>query len=301
MDAGLTIASGLLALFFGAALGNLLRGLPIDERGWFSLTLFTDFSAARPSGFWTGTRSTVGLFAVAALALHGAAFLVWKTGGPVHDRSRRLAMRLVVVVAAGWALVTVATVQVNATFFAGFTARPGAWPAIAAAAGGLVAVALGLRGHRPLVPFLGSCTFLAGLLAATAITIFPEMLRSIGAPGAFHHRVLRGERYDRSVDGARAGGSSGFRSPSSTSSSCFACTAASHGATRGPGLLSPRIDGRLMDDMTTRFWTDLIGRLTGPMTFRLILQPAMASLLAVRDGIKDAKAGRPAYFWAIFT
>jgi cytochrome bd ubiquinol oxidase subunit II len=49
-DAGLSIASGLLALFFGAALGNLLRGLPIDERGWFSLTLFTDFSARAPVG-----------------------------------------------------------------------------------------------------------------------------------------------------------------------------------------------------------------------------------------------------------
>jgi len=56
-----------------------------------------------------------------------------------------------------------------------------------------------------------------------------------------------------------------------------------------------------MDDLTARFWTDLIGRLTGPMTFRLILQPLAAGLQAVRDGIKDAKEGRPAYFWAIFT
>jgi len=180
-DAGLTVASSLLAMFFGAALGNLLRGLPIDERGWFSLTLFTDFSARAPVGILDWYTVTVGLFAVAALALHGAAFLVWKTGGPVHDRSRRLATQLAVVVAAGWILVTLATVRVNATFFTAFTARPGAWAAIAVAAGGLAAAGLGLRRHRPLVPFLGSCAFLAGLLGATAITIFPEMLRSIGA------------------------------------------------------------------------------------------------------------------------
>jgi hypothetical protein len=40
--------------------------------------------------------------------------------------------------------------------------------------------------------------------------------------------------------------------------------------------------------------------LSGPMTFRLILQPTMAALYALRDGVKDAKNGRPAYFWTIF-
>jgi len=49
-DAGLCVASILLAVFFGAALGNLLRGLPIDTRGWFGLALFTDWSAGAPVG-----------------------------------------------------------------------------------------------------------------------------------------------------------------------------------------------------------------------------------------------------------
>jgi hypothetical protein len=47
-----------------------------------------------------------------------------------------------------------------------------------------------------------------------------------------------------------------------------------------------------MDDLLTRLWTDLVGRLTGPLSMRLFLQPVMASLLAVRDGLKDAKAGQ---------
>jgi hypothetical protein len=54
-----------------------------------------------------------------------------------------------------------------------------------------------------------------------------------------------------------------------------------------------------MDDLLARFWSDLVGRLTGPMIFRLILQPIMAMLYAVRDGLKDAREGRPAYFWSI--
>jgi hypothetical protein len=55
-----------------------------------------------------------------------------------------------------------------------------------------------------------------------------------------------------------------------------------------------------MDDLA-RFWDNLIGRLSGPMTFRLIMQPLMASLSAVLDGLKDAKTGEPPYFWSLFS
>ena len=56
-----------------------------------------------------------------------------------------------------------------------------------------------------------------------------------------------------------------------------------------------------MDDVITRFITDLIGRLTGPMWFRLILQPMMASFFAVRHGLKEERENRPPYFWSLFT
>ena len=49
-----------------------------------------------------------------------------------------------------------------------------------------------------------------------------------------------------------------------------------------------------MDDMWIRFSTDLIGRLTGPMRFRLVLQPLMAAFFAIRSGLADAAAGRAA-------
>jgi hypothetical protein len=55
-----------------------------------------------------------------------------------------------------------------------------------------------------------------------------------------------------------------------------------------------------MDDLWTRFTTDLAGRLTGPMTFRLVLQPCMAMLQAWRDGRADAHAGRPPFFGSLF-
>jgi hypothetical protein len=56
-----------------------------------------------------------------------------------------------------------------------------------------------------------------------------------------------------------------------------------------------------MDEMLNRFVTDMIGRIDGPMSFRLILQPAMALYFAFRDGRKDALEGRAPYGWAIFS
>jgi hypothetical protein len=56
-----------------------------------------------------------------------------------------------------------------------------------------------------------------------------------------------------------------------------------------------------MDDLLARMSENLIARVSGPMKFRLILQPIMASVLAILAGLKDAKAGKPPYFWAMMT
>jgi hypothetical protein len=56
-----------------------------------------------------------------------------------------------------------------------------------------------------------------------------------------------------------------------------------------------------MSDMLIRVWENLIGRVTGPMHFRLLLQPTMAAIFAIRAGLKDAREGRPAYLWSIFS
>src|SRR5262245_12929264 len=56
-----------------------------------------------------------------------------------------------------------------------------------------------------------------------------------------------------------------------------------------------------MRELFTRLWNDLIGRIGGPMSFRLFLQPTMAMIFAIRDGLKDAREGRPDYFYSLLT
>lgn len=56
-----------------------------------------------------------------------------------------------------------------------------------------------------------------------------------------------------------------------------------------------------MDDLLARLWENLGGRVGGPLTLRLVLQPVVAIVLAVRAGLFDARTGRPPYFWTILT
>ena len=54
-----------------------------------------------------------------------------------------------------------------------------------------------------------------------------------------------------------------------------------------------------MDEILSRLIEDLVDRVRGPLSFRLILQPAIATFFAVRAGLQDAREGHPPYFWAL--
>ncbi len=56
-----------------------------------------------------------------------------------------------------------------------------------------------------------------------------------------------------------------------------------------------------MDEMWMRIASDMAARVSGPMKFRLVLQPVMAAIFAIRAGLADARAGKPPYFWTLVT
>ncbi len=179
-DGLFALASALLPVLFGAALGNLIRGVPLTAQGWFQLTLFTSFLPRDPVGILDWYTVLAGLFALVALAGHGATFLAWRTLGPVHDRSRRLALALYGVLAVLWPVTTLATLELNPDLFAALPHRPLAWLGLLVAIGGLVTVFGATSRRRPLAAFLGSSAFLAGMAAATAACLFPVLLRATG-------------------------------------------------------------------------------------------------------------------------
>jgi cytochrome d ubiquinol oxidase subunit II len=181
-DAVFCIASVLLAIFLGAALGNLVRGVPLEEGGWFALTLFTDFRARMPVGILDWYTVFAGVFALVTLGAHGAAYLAYKTDGSVQMRSRALTRRLGSSLAVLWPAITLATFFVSRDFLTAIPGRPLALLAGLAAVAGLATLVIAPRRGRDGAAFAGSSLFLFGVMAATAAGLYPVMLRSAGSP-----------------------------------------------------------------------------------------------------------------------
>jgi cytochrome d ubiquinol oxidase subunit II len=182
-DVLLALSSLLLMVLFGAALGNVIRGFPLNETGEFSLAFFTDFGVRGEVGLLDWYTVSVGVFATAALLAHGASYLVWRTDGELRARCFGAGRVLWIVVLVLVPLVTLETFTVRPDLFAQMLERPLAWVGIALALGGIVAVITGAVGQRnELRAFLGSSAFLAGLLAAAAAAVFPVMLHSTLSP-----------------------------------------------------------------------------------------------------------------------
>ena len=172
-------SSLLLALLFGVALGNIVRGVPVDADGWFTLALFTDFSTRPPVGILDGYTLAVGAFAVTALLAHGGAFLALRTDDEVRARSVLAGRRALIVTAVAWPLVTWATAFVRPGFFEAFGSRPLAWGCIAVAVAGMLAAFVAPIRGRDGWAFAGTSAFLAGLLAATAVCVYPALLHAV--------------------------------------------------------------------------------------------------------------------------
>ncbi len=178
-DVVFALASAALPVLLGAALGNVIRGVPLTADGWFQLTLFTSFRPTDPVGILDWYTVAAGIVALVALGSHGAMFLAWRADGPVGERARTLGLRGALLLLVLWPFATFATVAVQPALLAALPGRPLAWGALALAALGIAtAIGASVR-RRPLAAFLGSCAFLAGMLAATAACLWPVMLRAI--------------------------------------------------------------------------------------------------------------------------
>jgi cytochrome d ubiquinol oxidase subunit II len=177
-DTTFSVASVLMAVVLGTALGNLVRGVPLDHSGSFFLPLFTNFRPGRYPGVFDWYTTLVGIFALCTIAGHGALYLVWKTGGTVQARSADWARTAWLTVPPLWAVTTLATAWIQPEIFKNLVARP--WSLIF-----VLVMLAGFRGvfyfrarGRELAAFLASSAFILGILASTMTGLYPNWLRS---------------------------------------------------------------------------------------------------------------------------
>ena len=181
-DSAFFIASALLAVFLGAALGNVVRGVPLGPDGYFFEPLWTSFAVVERPGVLDWFTVTMGLVAFFTLASHGASFLALRTKGMIQRRARSLARK-------AW-LGTVATSGI--ALLAASSIRPSIWSNYGSHPAGLVFPAAGCLGllmmryfmyrARDLGAFLASSAFIGGMLASTAYGLYPFLLPSSADP-----------------------------------------------------------------------------------------------------------------------
>jgi cytochrome d ubiquinol oxidase subunit II len=181
-DVCFAVASGLLALFFGVALGNVLRGLPLDANGGFFLPLWSDLRVSANAGVLDWYTTLVGLLTLLALAEHGALWLAYRTSGAVRERSAHLAKRIWPALAVMVVLVTFFTFRVQSQVPAYLAARPWGYLLPAIAVTGFILMIVWARAGRDDRAFAASALFIAGMLGSAAFGIYPYVLPAIGDP-----------------------------------------------------------------------------------------------------------------------
>ncbi len=181
-DTGFALSSGLLAIVFGAALGNLIRGVPLNADGYFFTALWTDFSPGPNPGILDWYTVLVALTTAAILALHGAYYLAMKTRGRLAERAWLLAGRCQWATAGLLLVVFAATPLVQPAIPAGFFAHPAGLVGPIAAIGSLIVGIWAHRTKREVAAFASSCGMILAFLGSVAWGLFPNLLVSSGEP-----------------------------------------------------------------------------------------------------------------------
>jgi cytochrome d ubiquinol oxidase subunit II len=172
----------LLAILFGAAAGNVARGVPIDAQGNFAMAFFTNFNVRGYVGLLDWYTVSIAILAAVVLAAHGATYLTLKTEGPVHDRSEKYAKYLWAAVGPLGLAVLVESRIVRPDLPGRAWSNPFWWIGLVVVIASTIALVSGLRGRRERRAFLASNFLILGLLATGAAAIFPVMLHSTLAP-----------------------------------------------------------------------------------------------------------------------
>jgi cytochrome d ubiquinol oxidase subunit II len=179
-DGTFFVGSSLLAVFYGAALGNVVRGVPIGEEGYFFQPLWTNFSPTNPEpGILDWYTVLTGILALAALVVHGASWVAVKTEGALNTRARR-AVRI------GWlavvvltAITTVATFSLSPRMLSSFYEHPWGFIFPALAVAGLALVGYFGFKERDRAAFLSSGAYIIGMMASTAFAVYPDVLPAV--------------------------------------------------------------------------------------------------------------------------
>jgi len=171
-----SVSSALLAIFFGAALGNVIRGVPLGADGYFFEALWTNFRLGPHPGILDWYTVMAGVMALITLTAHGALYVTLKTDGEVSQRARRIATAVWPLQMALTLISLVATWFVRPAIKENYLAYPVGFLIPVVVFGSLVLMLAGTRKGKELAAFLASCIYITGMLVGAVFALYPVVL-----------------------------------------------------------------------------------------------------------------------------
>jgi cytochrome d ubiquinol oxidase subunit II len=175
-DVVFTASSALLAVVFGIALGNLIRGVPLNPEGYFFVALWTTLVPGQDPGIIDWFTLLLALISAVVLTAHGANFLAMKTTGDLQGRIRRIARLNGYGTVVLLLLVLAALSVVQPSFRQNYDAYPIGYALPLTGLAALVALLVCRAKDRDMPAFASSSVLLLSLLAAVAWGAYPNLL-----------------------------------------------------------------------------------------------------------------------------
>jgi cytochrome d ubiquinol oxidase subunit II len=175
-DTVFSVSSILLAIFYGAALGNVIRGVPLRADGYFFVPLWTNWRVGPQPGVLDWYTVGAGVAALAILALHGALYVGLKTSGEVNSRARRVANVMWPVVLALTIACLLLTLWVRPGLLGNYRQFPVALAIPLVVFASLALVFYFHRKGQEKPAFVCSSVYIAFMLVGAAVALFPNVL-----------------------------------------------------------------------------------------------------------------------------
>jgi cytochrome d ubiquinol oxidase subunit II len=175
-DVAFSAASILLLLFYGAALGNVMRGVPLGSNHYFFVPLWTDFRPGPQPGILDWYTILCALVTLVATSMHGALYVILKSEGQLNARMRTMVKLLLPVLVILSAAALLATVFVNPALMENYRANGAAWLIPALVALGIAGIYYYTRTGSELKAFLSSCLYVVATLGGAAMALYPTLL-----------------------------------------------------------------------------------------------------------------------------
>jgi len=170
------LSSALLAIFFGAALGNVVRGVPLGPDGYFFEPLWTNFRAVANAGILDWYTVLTGVVALVTLTAHGSLYVAMKTEGELQQRARRIAKFVWPLQLAVTILSLFATLYIRPTVLNNYKHDAVGYSIPIIVFGSLAVMLNANRRDNDRAGFLASAVYIIGMLVGAAFALYPIVL-----------------------------------------------------------------------------------------------------------------------------